>query len=167
MASFLRIFASSLTGLLLLLCSVQAQEVLPTEQGLPGRRAGSQRWIVHFKSRGFDLEALRQVIANRSQVQVNASVGDLDLRMRQDQEAFFTQVERDYAADVVQQWWIVNACAIEVMPEHLPAISKLERVLRLEPDRALPALIKLSTNAANHNADHVQQTLGVCPTGQL
>lgn len=136
-----------------------AQQDLAQEHGLPGKRAGTERWIVQFARRGFDLEAFRKAVYARADAETVAGiVRGLEEAVVEDQAAFVTFVD-GLGGDVTDQWWIVNACAIEVDPARLDAVRKHPRVARIQPDLAYaPAgamWIKNATNAQNHNADAV------------
>lgn len=128
---------------------------------LPGSRPGTERWIVHFKSRPFTLEAYRaEMWGARDPRRVAAIVADLERRVRDHQRAF---VERVEALDgrVLFQYMLVNAIAIEIAPRHLPALRELPNVDFLQPDEEVfpvgaAAPIKTATNSRNHNADALQ-----------
>ena len=142
--------------------------------GLPGARPGTERWIVHFKARDFDLTALRTAILTRRPAgEVAAIVADLERAVRADQAAFVAAAER-LGARVTDQWWIVNAAAVELEPSKLPAIRALPNVALVQPDEAHTPAIRASTNANNHAADALQAaghrglgvSVGVMDTGQ-
>ena len=134
------------------------------ERGLPGQRPGTERWIVQFRKRTFDLDAFRDAnLRNAGPGEVAPIVAGLEASMRADQAAFVGHVER-LGGTVVQQWWLINGCAIEVPPAAIAGLRAHPNVLSVEPDRmhepcrtvpvALPILT--ATNANNHNADVVQ-----------
>jgi len=144
--------------------------------GLPGDRAGTERWIVQFKTRSFDLSAYRTAVyARRPAAEVAKIVADLERKVIADQAAFTSKVEADLGADVVVQWWLVNACAIDVPFKNLDRVRALPNVARLEPNREWLPTIKVSSNSTNHNSDFVHQVLkidgkgvavGILDTGQ-
>ncbi len=143
--------------------------------GVPGKRPGTERWIVQFQRRSFDLSGFRSaVLAHRPPAEVNAIVADLERKVVADQEAFVRKVESDYDAKVLRQWWLINACCIEVDPRHLPALGGLPNVLRLQPDEEAFPVIKKATDVRNHNSDLVQKmnytgkgvTVAIVDTGQ-
>lgn len=128
---------------------------------MPGAVPGTQRWIVHFARRGFDLSEFRRAIyARRPAAEVEAIVARLENACRQDQAAFVERLER-LGGRVVSQWWLINACCVDVPPGALEKLRRLPNVARLEPDRVWYPVIKTATNAKNHNADHVQQVLKI------
>ncbi|MHC4814111.1 MAG: S8 family peptidase [Planctomycetota bacterium] len=134
--------------------------------GLPGDRPGTERWIVHFKTRSFDLSNFRTAIyARRPATEVEKIVADLEHKVRIDQAKFTHKVESELGADVVMQWWLINACAIDVPFANLEKVRALPNVARLEPNQAWRMLIKRSTNSSNHNADFVQQVLKIDGSG--
>lgn len=124
--------------------------------GLPGRVAGSERWIVHFKSRSFDLDRFAEAnAARRPAGEVQAIVRDLEERLVADQAPFVAAVRR-LGGVVVQQWWLVNAAAIEIPPDQLMAVRLLPNVAFVQPDEARRVAIHKATNADNHAADALQ-----------
>lgn len=144
----------------------QVSNTTPTFTGtaLPGAKAGTERWIVHFATRPFDLSSLRdEALGARRADVASAVVEDLEHRMKEHQKAFVADVER-LGGHVFAQWWLVNACAIEIDPEQLPAIRALENVAYLQPDIEVLPTIKTATNSANHNADYLQ-SIGVRGSG--
>ncbi|MFO1050784.1 MAG: S8 family serine peptidase [Planctomycetota bacterium] len=142
--------------------------------GLPGKAPGTERWIVDFRSRSFDLDAFRTAIAQRRpDAEVAAIVADLERRVKEDQREFVRAVE-GFGGKVTEQWWIVNAAAVEIAPDHLDALRALPGVDFVQPDMPWDLAIRVSTNALNHNADAVQAlglkglgaTAGIMDTGQ-
>ncbi len=142
--------------------------------GEPGRQPGSERWIVHFTTRSFDLDGLRAaILAKRPAAEVTAITADLEQRMQKDQAAFVADTQR-LGARVLHQWWLVNAAAIEVTANQLDAVRRLPIVRFVEPDRLCIPVIQQSTNSQNHNADLLQAyghlgqgvTVAVMDTGQ-
>ena len=118
-----------------------------------GTRPGTQRWIAHFRDRGFDLTTFRAAVrAQRSAAEVEAIVRHLEQQAVIDQRGFVTAVEK-LGGRVVQQWWLVNAAAFEIAPTSLARVEELPRVARLEADRWVAPAIRTATNASNHNAD--------------
>lgn len=143
-------------------------------RGLPGAKAGTERWIVQFATRTFDLTGLRGAIeAGQPANAVAAIVADLEQRMRTDQ-APFVQAVGALGGAVVRQWWLVNAAAVEIDPRQLDALRRLPNVLRVQPDEAVAPAILTATNANNHAADALQAqghrgqgaTVGIVDTGQ-
>lgn len=96
--------------------------------------------------------------------------------MRTDQAPFVAAVQ-GLGGTVVAQWWLVNACAIEIDPARLPRVEALANVAFLQPDvETQPASppILTATNSANHDADVLQAAghtgsgagCGIIDTGQ-
>ena len=142
--------------------------------GLPGAKAGTERWIVHFAKRTFDLEAFRAaILAKRPGNEVAAIVTDLDRRTKVDQQPFVKDVAA-LGGVVVTQWWLVNAAIIEIDPKQLLAVRRLPNVARVQPDEACEPVIATATNSNNHRADALQAlgfngagvTVGILDTGQ-
>ena len=93
--------------------TIAAQKPKFGGRALPGARAGEERWIVHFKTRSFDLRALQDELSGRAAAgPAGALVADYERRMREDQAPFAAAV-RGLGGTVVAQWWLVNACAID------------------------------------------------------
>ncbi|MEE9128227.1 MAG: S8 family serine peptidase [Planctomycetota bacterium] len=146
------------------------------EHGIPGARAGTERWIVHFQKRSFDLSRFRKAIYDRRPAaEVDAIVKGLERQVVLDQRGFVAKVERDLGASIVAQWWLINACAIDVSPASLARIRALPNVARLEPDRYWAPCIRKATSSKNHNADRVHSVfkidgsgvaVGIMDTGQ-
>jgi hypothetical protein len=145
------------------------------DAGLPGEVAGTERWIVHFEKRNFDLRAFRDAVRQNVHPQVVAGiVADLETKAVNDQRPFELALQK-LGGRVVVQWWLVNACAIEIRPEILNGVRALPNVAMVQPETAHEVLIKTSTNASNHNSDYVNNTLnqkglgvtaGIMDTGQ-
>ena len=149
-----------------LFCQQQADQTAPgapapilantPEHGLPGRLPGTERWIVDFKTRSFDLSAFRSaILAHRPAAEVNAIVADLQRKALADQAPFVAAAER-LGARVTSQWWLVNAAAVEMPAASLNDLRKLPMVAFVQPDVQYFPVILTSTNANNHNADAVQ-----------
>ncbi|MEZ5988085.1 MAG: S8 family serine peptidase [Planctomycetota bacterium] len=159
----------SLTGLSLLLpvllqvqgdpaARAPAPILAGASHGLPGRKAGTERWLVTFKQRGFDLAAFRTaVLARRPAAEVARIVAGLEADVVADQKDFVAFVE-GLGGDVVAQWWLVNACAVEVPRKALDAVRRHPRVAFVHADEACEpvAFIKTATNGQNHRTDSVQ-----------
>jgi hypothetical protein len=141
--------------------------------GLPGAIKGTERWIVHFKSRPFDLQGFRKAVQSNDAAQVSATVRDLEAKVKAHQAAFEKVVEA-MGGEMVAQWWLINGCAIDVPPSKLAELRKLDNVDFIEPDLETNPQIKTATNARNHNADALQArgirglgvTAAIMDTGQ-
>ncbi|HHI78770.1 MAG TPA: hypothetical protein ENK02_02180 [Planctomycetes bacterium] len=141
--------------------------------GLPGAIKGTERWIVHFKSRNFDLREFRKAVQSNDAAKVSAVVRDLEAKVKADQAAFEKAVEA-MGGEMVAQWWLINGCAIDIPPSKLAELRKMDNVEFIEPDRETNPQIKTATNARNHNADALQArgirglgvTTAIMDTGQ-
>jgi subtilisin family serine protease len=117
--------------------------------------AQTERWIVHFKGRAPDLTALRQAILNREPAVVaGAVIADFDRTMRAEQAPFVAAVEK-LGGKVSAQWWIVNACAVEIPAGLADPLRALPQVLRLERDVPQNAAGSDAHDKYNHNVDAV------------
>ena len=133
------------------------QAATRTSRALPGKLPGSERWLVTFKTRSFDLEGYRQaILAQRPAAEVAQLVADLEQKARADQFAFVNFVEQ-LGGRVTDQWWLINACAVEVLPARLAQLRAHANVLYLHADEISEpvSIIKTATNSQNHNADGV------------
>lgn len=140
----------------LLVTALPAQEPQRPDligQHVAGSRAGTMQYIVTFAERDFDLAGFRAaVLSHRSADEVAAIVADLERKATRHQEGFTTAVDRA-GGSVLQRWWLVNGCAIEVAPGEVGALSRLPNVESIVPNRTTMPLIITATNAANHNSD--------------
>jgi len=131
-----------------------------SSHGVPGDQPGTERWVVHFEARSFDLSDLASAIrARRPADEVSALVQQLDSKAAADQ-AEFVEAARGLGATVVRQWWIINACAVDVAPGSLSALRELDNVVRLERDHwARPGMLRAASRynhdvAGVHAAGH-------------
>ena len=158
-----------LLSLVLMAVLMPSQQVCRTaaageRHGLPGARPGSERWLVTFADRSFTLEAFAKAVREGSTDRVAEIVTGLEAKVVADQAAF-VEVVKAAGGRVVDQWWIVNGCAIEVPHKALAGLQRHPRVVRLDPDEiARPTAIKDSTNARNHASD-AANTRGLIGTG--
>ncbi|MCB9881723.1 MAG: S8 family serine peptidase [Planctomycetes bacterium] len=130
-----------------------APELQQQRQPLPGLVAGTESWIVHFQNRPFDLSAFRaEMYGNKNPEVIATIVKDLEAKVQEHQKKFCNDIVA-LGGRVTHQWWLVNACCIEVAPRHLAAIRQMGNVAMLEPNVEVMPLIKTATNAANHNSD--------------
>jgi hypothetical protein len=126
------------------------------KHGLRGVLPGTERWIVHFKKRPFDLSAYRaEMLGDRDPEKVASIVAELERRMKAHQREFVEKVKA-LGGSVVYQYWLVNACCIEIAPKHLDTLRALQNIEWLQPDEIAVPQIKTATNANNHNADALQ-----------
>ncbi len=128
--------------------------------GLPGNIPGTERWLVVFKDRSFDLSAFRAAVRSKNPSLVDKVVQGLQTKVQKDQRAFADFIETKMKGDVVAQFWLVNACSIEVPFKNLDAIRHHPRVAYIHPDEEVHPVILTATNSKNHSADSVQ-ALGI------
>ncbi|MGK0205531.1 MAG: subtilisin family serine protease [Planctomycetota bacterium] len=142
--------------------------------GIPGTKPGTERWIVQFATRTFDLSAFRTAILTRRPANaVAVIVKDLERLVQTDQQQFVKDVTA-LGGTVITQWWLVNAAEIEIDPAQLLAVRRLANVALVQPDEMREPVIAASTNGNNHRADALQSqgfngagvTVGVIDTGQ-
>ncbi len=172
----------TLSGLALSICmsTISAQErtepsLIPTLQspaaqagadqhGLPGAIQGTERWIIHFETRPFDLSTFRSAIYSRRPAnEVDQIVRDLEAKAEAHQRAFVQKIQQ-LGGQLHAQWWLINACAIDVPHKALAEIAALPNVARIEADALAMPVIRTATNSSNHNSDYVNASLNV--TGQ-
>ncbi len=138
--------------------SQENARIVYPKHGLPGSIPGTERWLVNFKTRSFDLSEFREAIYSREPAQVVENiVKGLERKVKEDQ-ADFVEFIKGLGGKVIAQWWIVNACAIEIPFSKLDEVRKHPRVLRMFPDEEVAPLspIKTSTNCKNHCVDPLQ-----------
>jgi subtilisin family serine protease len=115
-----------------------------------------ERWIVHFHGEGVDLTPLRRAIRDQAApANAAAIVADLERAMRERQKPGVAALRR-LGARVVAQWWIVNACAVEIAAGQAEALRALPQVLRLERDTPHQAAGDDANDKHNHNVDAVR-----------
>lgn len=145
----------------LLVCGVlvsmlPAQETQPLDQiGLhvAGAREGTMQYVVTFSERDFDLSAFRTaVLTHRTAAEVATIVADLERLAARHQEMFGVAVERA-GGRVIDRWWLINGCAIEVAPAAVDGLLRQPNVASIAPNRTTMPLILTATNASNHNSD--------------
>lgn len=123
------------------------QAMQPSEQ-----QYAPNSYIVHFETRSFDLEALREAShAHRPVDVVEAIVRDLDLAVQRDQAGFVRAVEA-LGGKVTAQWWIINGAAIEGSPAVAEAVRKLPGVARVDRDPIYHITNDTSRNSQHHKA---------------
>ncbi len=146
------------------------------EHGLPGSLPGTERWIVLFKNRSFDLSEFRSAIySGASPARVARIVKDLEEEVKADQADFVRFIEK-LGGKVVVQWWIIDGCAVDIPFGKLDLVRRHPRVAFVEPDRVRKPLapILTSTNIHNHVVDPLQAqgymakgvTVAIMDTGQ-
>ncbi len=105
-------------------------------QALPGTRPGTERWIVCFERRGFDLRAKLAEIRAQTTASARAQKqAELEALTRQDQRVFGDFL-RTRGGLVRQNYWVQNACSVEVTPAELDRLRRFTNVRRLWPDEA-------------------------------
>jgi len=112
------------------------------------------RWIVTFEKRSFDLSRFRTAIRTGAGAEaVAAAVAELQRNVVRDQ-AEFTKFITRLGGRVVQRYWIINGCLIEIDASHLDTVRRQPNVLFLHRDELVqPAAILTATNVANHSVD--------------
>ncbi len=128
----------------------------PTDP-VPGSRPGTELWVAHFTPGRLDLGPLRQAhLARRESTAVADAVAGLDRAMREHQRAFVTAAEA-LGARVLRQWWLVDACELEVTPADLALLRAHPDVARVEPVLRVYPVIRTATDDNNHAADRVHR----------
>lgn len=149
-----------------LLSSVVTAQVAELAQANRGEDRNC--YIVHFRRRSFDLSAYRQAILDQRPAKIVAEIIEgLERSVRADQAGFVAKIEK-LQGRVVAQWWLINACAVELPGESVTTMSRWDEVERIEEDQLVqparprrvhalpvmaPAWIKTATNKKNHDAD--------------
>ncbi|MCA8972779.1 MAG: hypothetical protein KDC95_23535, partial [Planctomycetes bacterium] len=147
-----------------LTAQVAGEAPATTAKPVPGLVAGTESWIVHFQNRPFDLSAFRaEMYGNKNPEVIATIVKDLEAKVQAHQKKFCNDIVA-LGGRVTHQWWLVNACCIEVAPKHLAAIRQMGNVAMLEPNVEVIPQIKTATNSANHNSDALNAK-GVIGTG--
>jgi len=134
------------------------------------------RYIIHFRERSFDLSAYRHaILASRPAGEVAEIIAGYERRVREDQAELAARV-RALDGRVVAQWWLINACAVEVPAASVERLEKLPGIDFIEPDRVMAPMapIKTATNLKHHAADALQAikvtgkgvTAAIIDTGQ-
>lgn len=121
--------------------------------------AAPGRYLVSFRDRAFDLEPLRRTILGRADRATLAAVlANLEQSARADQAEFAAFVQRELGGRVLDSWWIINGCAVEIAPEKLDRLRNHARVARIDRDMLVRVAgpIRVSTNGFNHRTDQVQ-----------
>jgi hypothetical protein len=133
-------------------------QATPEPQALPGQLDGTKRYNVTFKTRTFDLaEFQRAVRTGASASEVDRIVASLQAKARQDQLPFQREIEA-LGGRLVLQFWLINACTIELAPARLAVVEAMPNVAFVHPDLETHPIapILVATNANNHNADAPQ-----------
>lgn len=133
--------------------SPEADQPTTVVKPLPGQKAGTESWIVHFKNRPFDLLAFRAEMHSQRRVEVvDGIVKDLEAKMQAHQKGFAADVVA-LSGRVTHQWWLINGMCIEIAPQHLAALRTMNNVAFIEPNAETFPQIKTATNSNNHNSD--------------
>ncbi len=122
-----------------------------------GITSDTERWLITFRKRSFDLSGFRAAVKSGSDEELDRVIKNLETRMRHDQAGFVTFIE-DLGGRVTSQWWLINGCAIESPISARDAVRKHADVLTMHLDRLVmpQAPIRASTNGSNHGTDSVQ-----------
>ncbi|MCA8953123.1 MAG: S8 family serine peptidase [Planctomycetes bacterium] len=148
---------------------------------LPGTLAGTERWIVCLRDRGFDLEQLLQTVRQAPAPARPALIAGLRQQAQADQAAIALAVAAA-GGRVSKHFWLLSALAIEVPPGAVAALRQRARVASMFPVEghangdalsskpaddetgnlllAPPPPIANSVDAANHNVAAAWSTLG-------
>ncbi len=156
--------------------AAEAQAPVPSylaQHGLAGSKPGLERWNIHFTERSFDLLAFRTANRERDANKVAAVVADLEQRVVRDQAGFAKLIE-SLGGEMVEQFWLINACAVEIDPKHLPKLRAFVGVWRVAPDLAAYPVILKATDSRNHDSDKLNSqgfkgagvTAAIMDTGQ-
>jgi hypothetical protein len=128
--------------------------ITQSTHGIPGKKKGRERWMVVFKKRSFDLQSFRNAIRTKDQKTVESVVKNLESQAIQDQASFSLFLERDLGGEILEHFWLVNACSIEVSFANLARIRSHPNVAYIHPDKVVePVTILRATNAGNHAVD--------------
>ena len=123
------------------------------QRALPGAKPGTERWIVTFNKRNFDLTEFRKAnYGDATADDVARIVRGLEQKVQADQAAFVEFVE-SLGGMVVEQYWLINGCAIEIAPKQLARIKAHANVNRLDADQMCYPILRDATNSKNHNSD--------------
>ena len=126
---------------------------------MPGLLEGTQRYLVEFDKRPFDLSALRdEMHGARRPARAAELIARYESQAQQHQAAFRQHVQ-GLGGTVTDTFWLVNGCVIELAPEKLGAARDFANVLRIEADRnatLAAAPIRASTDKNNHRTDELQ-----------
>lgn len=141
----------SLVGLALLL----QLPPLTAQQQPPA--SAPERWLVQFERRSFDLAAFRAANLRHDAAAVARIVGGLEAKVRRDQAPFVRAVTQ-LGGRVTDQFWIVNACAVELDPDKAGQLQQLAGVLRVDRDTWRAPQISEATNVVNHNSDALNRS---------
>ena len=135
----------------------QAQDHGRVAAGIAPPRDGATRYIVQFEKRSFDLSGFRAAVRRRAtQDEMRKLVTGLALAVRRDQTPFATRLRR-MGGRVVQQWWIINGCSIEIRASAIEAVRALPNVARIELDEVRHPRLADATNMAHHASDQANK----------
>lgn len=135
---------------------------LPSFAVAQGEAPASERFIVMFEQRSFDLLPLKKAIADRRSAEYVAGVvAECEARATADQ-AEFDRALRRIGGRVDEHFWIINGCAVDLPPGRLDWLRSYDGVasvwkngVRRANGSPGPLPIGNATNANNHNADAV------------
>lgn len=108
---------------------------------------------MQFRARSFDLREFRSAVRRRaSAAELQAIVRGLEQAVGRDQASFAERL-RDLGGRVVDAWWLVNGCSIEVKPEHLARLRSWPNVRSVDPDTIRrPHLVDAADNVHHGSA---------------
>lgn len=122
--------------------------------------ASRSRVIVYFTQTDVALAGFREAIrARRPAVEVASIVRGLERAVGAERALFVRELSR-LGGRMVANWWIVNACAVDLPSAKLEALEAVPGVAKIEQDSYVRPLsripIKGATSRQNHDSDAVQ-----------
>ncbi|HMQ21598.1 MAG TPA: S8 family serine peptidase, partial [Planctomycetota bacterium] len=108
---------------------------------------------MHFKKRSFTLDELRDELwGARDAARVARLVAKMEQKMQADQAAFVDRVEA-LSGVVTHQYWIINACAVDIGAAQIGAISNMPEVAYVEASKICsPHVLRHAISDKMHNA---------------
>lgn len=129
----------SLPPLCSLLLALSAGTGLAQEEPLPGRRAGTEQWLVCLRDRSYSLEARLQEIRRTTSASQRATMlNELRDLAATDQAAVAT-LACNAGGEVLMHFWVRSALAVEVPPAAVEVLRGHPRVRAVLPVRAFRA----------------------------
>lgn len=145
------------TALLLFSLPAQQTEVTLRESAPPAEEFVADSYIIHFKTRSFDLEPFRAATyARRPVAEIEAIVRSMEQAVQRDQAQFVADVA-NLGGRVTAQWWIINGAAISGNAAVAAAVAQLPYVERVERDRWHHPVNGESRNTNHHKAEQANQ----------
>ena len=117
------------------------------------RQTVKNEFIVHFKTRSFDLSKFRAaILANMSAEKVDAIVAAIAVKNEAERASFVDAIEQ-LGGTVKENWWVINSSWVAIQANQLAAVKALPNVASVEPNYVWYPMLRDSTNASNHNSD--------------